>query len=103
MAERGERLPVDVRIALAFRMAGDEGDSLRQIAMGERHSGGGGAADCRSDPGRCESGDAGGFKRVQLFAAATENKRVAALETNDDFAGARIVDEAAFDFVLRNR
>ena len=100
--ERSKSRPIEVRITFALRMAGDESDGLRMIAMREGHPRRGGATGRRRNAGRDESLNPGGAHGVKLFAAAPEHKRIAALEAHDRFAFARKRDHCRFDLRLRN-
>jgi hypothetical protein len=57
----------------------------------------------RGDAGRHLEGDARGGERFSFFAAAPEQKRIAALEPRDGEAAAGAVDHHAANFFLRKR
>ena len=63
-------------------VAGDEGHGGGVLAMGQRHAGISGDAQRRGDAGHDLEGDAGGGERFGLFAAAAEDERVAAFQTD---------------------
>jgi len=84
-------------------VAGDEDASLRVIAMGQRNAGVGGAS------GRCGDARANLERNAvlgelfDLFAAATEDERVAALEPHHALALARQPHQQVADLLLRQR
>ena len=68
--------------------------------MRERHAGVGGDAERGGDAGDDLEGDAGGGQRFGLFAAASEDEGVAALEADHGEAAARALDEHGADLFL---
>ena len=68
--------------------------------MRERHAGVGGDAQRRGDAGDDFEGDAGIGQRFGLFAAASEDERIAALEPDHGEAAARALDQHGADLFL---
>ena len=61
-------------------MAGDEGDGMVGVAMGDGNAGIGQAADARGDARHDAEGHAGARQRLGFLAAAAEHKGIAALQ-----------------------
>src|SRR5271157_5461446 len=68
--------------------------------MGERHAGVGGDAERGGDAGDDFERDAGGGQRFGLFAAASEDERVAAFESDYGEAASRALDQHGADLFL---
>ena len=86
-----------------FGVTGDHQERGREPAMRDgdprEHRRGNRAG----DPGNDLAGNAGRGKRERLFPAATEDERIAALQTDDSTAAARLADHQPVDRVLPNR
>ncbi len=102
LVRTGERLPVQVHVAV-LEMPRHERDRLRIITVGQRNSG------ITRDPAR--SGDSRHYlecdaligERFQLFAPASEYKRVTALEPHHTLALAGQPDKQRVDLLLWQR
>lgn len=64
-------------------MAGDEGQRLGMVAVGERNPGGGRAAERGGNAGHDMNFDAFGADGFKLLPAPAEDERVAALQAHD--------------------
>lgn len=93
--------PVQIGHAAFLGMAGNEGERLRMVAVGERYAGGGGAAEGGRNAGHDMHFDAFGADGFQLFPAPAEDERVAAFEAHDAQAFLGRGNEASVDFRLR--
>ena len=100
LAGPGEGRPVEIDGAV-LEMAGDEGDGLRVVAVGERKARVGGAAGSGGDAGDDFEGDAGSCQNFQFLAATPEDEGVAAFEADNGKAFARQVDQQPVDRLLR--
>ena len=91
---RDQLVPRHRARALAFIfMAGDERDERAVLAMGQRHAGERRPRNRRGDAGHDLELDLRARERRGLFAAAPENKRIAAFEPHDDAPFARVRDQ----------
>ena len=80
----GELCPIQRRTTLGrIFVSGENGERCRVLAMRHRDSGVRRDRESRADSGNDFKGYSGGAQRFGLFAAAPEDKRVAALQTND--------------------
>jgi hypothetical protein len=94
-----EGRPIDRRGVIgAMRRDDDEPRSL--VAEGERKACLGGASECCRDAWHDHHRNAGGAQMLELFAAASEHERIAALEPHHALAGARRLHQAAVDLLL---
>ncbi len=80
---RGEAGPVEVERLVLLGVAGDEANAVGDAAVGQRYAGVGRASGCGGDAGHDLEGDAMGGEMRRLLAAATEEKRIAALQPDD--------------------
>ena len=70
------------------------------LAMRHRNSGVRRHRQRRADAGRDFERDAGATQRLRLFAAASEDERIAALQANDPAAALRLRNHQRFDLGL---
>ncbi len=97
----GDGRPVEIFGDRAARhVAGDEGDGVIDVAVGDRDAGIAEAADAGGDARHQTEGDARIDQRQRLFAAAAEDEGVAALQAQHALAGPRQFDEARRDVAL---
>ena len=96
---RADLRPID----LQHIMAGDESDDRGVVAMRERNAGVSGDAQRRCHAGHDLERNAGIGQRFGLFAAAPEDERVAAFQTNDVEAAFAAIDQQRADLFLRQR
>src|SRR5579872_2263690 len=81
-------------------MTADDEESGGQIAMGERNSCADGCGDRAAHARNNLVGDSGALERLSLFAPASEDKRVSALQTHDATPALCLRDQHRLDFVL---
>ncbi|CCJ89637.1 hypothetical protein BN132_1565 [Cronobacter turicensis 564] len=84
-------------------MAGDEHRALGVITVGQRNTGVSRGAAGRRNAGHYLKRHARGFGRFQFFAAAPENKRVAAFQAHHGFALAGEINQHLVGLMLRHR
>ncbi len=84
-------------------MAGEEGDRVIDLAMGDGNAGIGKPADARGDARHDAEWDPMFNKRQRLFAATAEDEGVAALEAQHPVAGTRQFDQPQRDVALFRR
>jgi len=82
---------------------GDEGDGARHAPLGQRQSGGGGAAQRGGDAGDDADGDAERVEVVDLLPGPAEDHRVAALQPHHAAAHPRLRGDQRVDLLLRPR
>jgi hypothetical protein len=100
---RGQPRPVDPLAVLAAFVAGDDSERRRDAAVRERNACIGRRGDRRADARNDFEGHARGGERFGLLAAASEDERVAALETHHAAPPPRVPDEQRVDLLLRQR
>ncbi len=94
--------PVEID-AIAGEIAGDEANRVRPIAMRQRNVRVARATERSGDSRHHFERDALLRQRFDLFAAAAENERVAALQPHDPIPGAGGVDQHLVDRLLTHR
>ena len=95
-----KRGPVKIRHAAFLGMAGNEGERLGMVAVGERDAGSSGAAERRGNAGHDMNFDAFSADGFKLFTAPAEDERVAPFEAHDTQPFLGRGDEAGMDFGL---
>src|SRR5690606_2178945 len=98
-ADGGQRFPVRL-IVLIGRTTGYHGEPGRDLTMGQRNSHAARNGDRACDAWYDLAADAGGRESQTLLAASSEDERIAALESNDDSAASRVLDQKPVDILL---
>ncbi|GAA3072113.1 hypothetical protein GCM10020000_66030 [Streptomyces olivoverticillatus] len=81
-------------------MPADHGELMGHATVGDGDSGGARHADGAGDAGDDRARDAVFGQRPDLFHAAAEDERVAALESHDSLARLGVLDESVVDGLL---
>ena len=98
----GDGGPIDrSRLVSALVMAGEKGDRLVHIAMGDRNTGIGQPTDTRRNPRDHPEGNAGCHQGRSLLAATAEHEGITALEPEHPFSLAGQFDQAKRDISLQ--
>ena len=100
--ERGKIEMGEARLAAAGFLAGEEGDAVRDVAMGERDLQAGGGGERSGDAGDDLDVDAGSAQSRDLLAGAAKDERVPALQPHDGLAGGSVLDHQRLDLLLRH-
>ena len=100
LARLRERLPVQIHAAV-LQVARDEYHGLRAVAVCERNTSIRSAAGSGGDAGHDLKGDAFVHERLDLFPAASEDKRIAALQTDDALAFTGEAHQQVIEVFLR--
>ena len=95
-----ERPPIGLR-AVTLPMTGNERHAVRMFAMRQRNTRVRRCPQRRGDAGHHRKIDARRRERLQLFPAAPEDERIAALEAHHALALVRVLDEQRVDLLLR--
>ena len=99
----GELCPIERRRRLGrIFVPRKHGERRRMLAMRHRNSGVRRHGQRRADSGNDFERDAGATQRLRLFAAASEDERIAALQANDPAAALRLRNHQRFDLGLRH-